>query len=344
VRPVGVAVVGVGYWGPNLVRNFETSPSSTVRWICDLSLDRAREAAARAAVPRFTDSLEDVLSDPEVEAVAVATPPGTHADVALACLESGRHVMVEKPLALTVPHGEKLVTTAAAKGLVLMCDHTYCYTPSVGMLREWARSGRLGAIHYFDSIRINLGIVQSDTDVFWDLAPHDLSILDFVLPAECRPVSVAAQGADPLGVGHACVGYLSLALSGGGIAHVNVNWLSPTKVRKTVVGGSERIVVWDDLEPAQRLSVYDSGVDLGESAAGDGVDWRVSYRVGDMLAPALPEVEPLQSAVREFASAIRERRPAVTDGEAGVRILRILEAAGASLDRGGTAIRLERSP
>jgi predicted dehydrogenase len=339
LKPLGVAVVGAGYWGPNLVRNFRALPAFDLAWVCDLSRERALQAIGPRSTVRATDSLDDVLADPEIDAVAVATPAGTHTEVVLACLDAGKHVLVEKPLATSVAEAEKLVHAAEQRGLVLMCDHTYCYTPAVRKVRELSRLGALGSIQYFDSVRINLGLVQRDVDVFWDLAPHDLSILDFVLPDGCVPEAVAAQGVDPIGAGHACVGYLTLRLSGGGIAHIHVNWLSPTKVRTTILGGSKRIVVWDDLNPTQRVGIYDKGVQLNGSADNDARrEALVSYRTGDMVAPALTEVEALHGALKEFAAAIGEGRRPLTDGQAGLRVLKILEAIPRSVERDGAAV------
>jgi len=339
LKPLGVAVVGAGYWGPNLVRNFRALPAFDLAWVCDLSRERALQAIGPRSTVRATDSLDDVLGDPEIDAVAVATPAGTHTEVVLACLDAGKHVLVEKPLATSVAEAEKLVHAAEQRGLVLMCDHTYCYTPAVRKVRELSRLGALGSIQYFDSVRINLGLVQRDVDVFWDLAPHDLSILDFVLPDGCVPEAVAAQGVDPIGAGHACVGYLTLRLSGGGIAHIHVNWLSPTKVRTTILGGSKRIVVWDDLNPTQRVGIYDKGVQLNGSADNDARrEALVSYRTGDMVAPALTEVEALHGALKEFAAAIGERRRPLTDGQSGLRVLKILEAIPRSVERDGAAV------
>jgi predicted dehydrogenase len=342
-RPVGVAVVGTGYWGPNLIRNVQANPGSRLRWVCDLDRTRARAAVGRHSTVRVTDSLDDVLSDPATEAVAIATPASTHVDIALACLESGRHVLVEKPLAPSLDEGRKLVDVAEQRGLVLMCDHTYCYPPAVRRIRELVRSGEVGDVQYVDSVRINLGLVQPDVDVVWDLAPHDLSILDFVLPDGAAPQAVAAHGADPIGAGRACVGYLTMPLAGGAIAHSHVNWLSPTKIRTTIIGGSRRTVVWDDLHPTQRLSMYDRGVE--RPGAPDPAARRealISYRVGDMVAPALAEVEALQGVVSELVAAIRERRRPLTDGRAGVRVLALLEAASRSLERGGELVRAGR--
>ena len=329
----GVAVVGVGYWGPNLVRNFESSPEWDLRWVCDLAIERAQAILHPYSPARPTTDLDDVLDDPGVEAVAVATPAATHAEIVVRILDAGRHVLVEKPLAASVADAEKLVCLADERGLTLMCDHTYCYTPAVQKIRELVASGALGEIHYVDSVRINLGLVQRDINVLWDLAPHDLSILDFVLPPDRSPIGVAAHGADPIGAGVACVGYLTMPLNGGGIAHVHVNWLSPTKIRTMVLGGSKRTIVWDDLHPTQRLSVHDRGVDLAVSDVPEQErrERMISYRIGDIVAPALTEAEALGGVVREFATAVTERRPARTDGRSGLRVVRMLESASRSL-------------
>jgi predicted dehydrogenase len=344
--PVTVAVVGAGYWGPNLIRNFLGCPSTDLRWVCDLEPARGRRILGDRTAVAVTDSLDEILDDPHVEAVAVATPAATHMEIALACLEAGKHVLVEKPLATSAADAEKLVAVAERAGLVLMTDHTYCYTAAVMRIRAAVEDGTLGDLQYIDSVRINLGLVQPDIDVFWDLAPHDLSILDFVLPGGCSPVAVAAQGADPIGAGVACIGYLTLHLGDGAIAHVHVNWLSPTKIRTAIFGGSRQIVVWDDLNPTQRLSMYDKGVDLGEGPLTRDArrEAMVSYRLGDMVAPALHETEALGGVAREFASAIREHRRPLTDGEAGLRVVRILEAVGRSIDAGGAAVPLGSGP
>ncbi|MEU2339277.1 Gfo/Idh/MocA family oxidoreductase [Streptomyces sp. NPDC006654] len=342
-EPLGVAVVGAGYWGPNLVRNFQAAEGFRLRWLCDLDVGRARRVLGGYSTVEATADYAAVLADPSVAAVAVATPAGTHLDIALAALRAGKHVLVEKPLAATYADGLRLVTEAEDRGLTLMCDHTYCYTPAVGRIRELVRSGELGEIHFVDSVRINLGLVQKDIDVMWDLAPHDLSILDFILPAGVEPVAVAAHGADPIGAGQACVAYLTLQLSTGAIAHVHVNWLSPTKVRTTMVGGSKRTLIWDDLNPAQRVAIFDRGVDLAspqEIGADERRDMLVSYRSGDMVAPAIGEKEALRSMVDEFGAAIGQGRPPLTDGRAGLRVLDILEAASRSLEFKGAVVGL----
>ncbi len=324
---LGVAVVGAGYWGPNLIRNFRTSPQWDLVAVCDLDEERARGLLGARSGVQVTSSLDEVLAREDVHAVAVATPARTHQTIALAALAAGKHVLVEKPLADSVANGQRMVDLAAEQGLLLMADHTYCYTPAVLKIRELVRAGELGEILFVDSVRINLGLVQPDVDVFWDLAPHDLAILDFVLPGGLRPTGVSASGADPLGAGKACVGYLSLPLPNGGIAHIHVNWLSPTKIRQMVIGGTRRTLVWDDLNPQQRLSVYDRGVDLQQTSADttDRAAATISYRLGDTWAPALPEREPLGEMVTEFADqhprapSSPHRRQGRASGTAGAR-------------------------
>jgi predicted dehydrogenase len=332
-----VAVIGAGYWGPNLARNFSSSADWTLVAICDLDGARAEALAAKVGHVDVHTDLDELLARDDVDAVAIATPARTHHAVVLAALRAGKHVVVEKPLADTRERAIEMIAEADNRGLVLMADHTYCYTPAVLKIRELIAEGSLGDILFIDSVRINLGLIQPDVNVLWDLAPHDLSIIDFILPGGLRPAEVSAQGADPLGAGKACVGYLTIPLAKGAIAHVHVNWLSPTKIRSMVIGGTKRTIVWDDLNPQQRISVYDRGVDLDQQSV-DQVDRRsatISYRLGDTWSPALPEHEALGVMASEFASSIREGRPARTDGRAGLRVLEVLESADRSLVNGG---------
>ncbi|VTR76315.1 Gfo/Idh/MocA family protein [Cellulomonas hominis] len=341
--PLRVAVIGAGYWGPNLARNFRAAPGWDLVAVCDLDEGRARHVAGPRSTVDVLTSTDALLARDDVDAVAVATPAATHVGLVLAALDAGKHVLVEKPIAHDGAAARRMVARAAEVDRVLMVDHTFCYTAPVRKIRELVADGSLGDIQYVDSVRINLGIVQPDVDVFWDLAPHDLSVLDFVLPGGLLPTGVAAQGGDPLHVGHACVGYLTLPLPGGAIAHVHVNWLSPTKIRRMVVGGSRRTLVWDDLAPQQRLTVYDRGVDLGQSLP-DRTEATVSYRIGDAWAPALQEREALSVMVAELGAAIREHRAPQTDGHAGLRVLDVLESASLSLADGGRTVPVVRQP
>ena len=330
---LGIAVVGAGYWGPNLVRNFRDSPTWDLVAVCDLDEARAQSVVGRRSTVAVETSLERVLRRDDIDAIAVATPARTHSAIATAALAAGKHVLVEKPIADSRSDAQRMIDSAYERDLVLMADHTYCYTPVVSRIAELIADDVLGEILFVDSVRINLGLVQPDVDVFWDLAPHDLSILDFVLPYGLRPEGVAAHGADPLSLGRSCVGYLTMPLPGGAIVHLHVNWLSPTKIRQMVIGGTRRTLVWDDLNPQQRLCVYDRGVEFAVTSR--GVDERaaatVSYRLGEMNAPALPEREALATMVQEFADAITTRRPPRTDGHAGLRVLEVLDAASRSL-------------
>jgi predicted dehydrogenase len=341
MTPIGLAVVGAGYWGPNLVRSALATPELSLEWLCDLDIERARRVLGPRSTVASTSSYEEVLADPRVAAVAIATPAATHFDLVRAAREAGKHVLVEKPLTPSVAEGRKLADIAKQSGLVVMSDHTYCYTPAVQRIRQLVRDGEIGEIQFIDSVRINLGLIQPDVDVLWDLAPHDLSILDFVLPDDVAPVAVAAHTGDPLQTGRACLAYLSVWLSNGALAHVHVNWLSPTKIRTTLFGGSRRTIVWDDMNPVARIMIHDRGVDL-VPAESLGPDERrqalISYRLGDMYAPALPEREALRSVMSEFASAISEGRAPLTDAMSGVRVLTLLEAASQSAMNNGARV------
>jgi predicted dehydrogenase len=339
--PIGLAVIGAGYWGPNLVRSALATSELSLEWLCDLNLARARKVIGPRSTVQVTSSYEQVLEDPAVTAVAIATPAATHFDLVRAALEAGKHVLVEKPLTASAAEGEKLAEITQKSGLVVMCDHTYCYTPAVQRIRQLIRSGEIGDIQFVDSVRINLGLVQPDVDVLWDLAPHDLSILDFVLPEDVTPVAIAAHGGDPIGAGRACIAYLSVWLSNGALAHIHVNWLSPTKIRTTLFGGSRRTIVWDDMNPVARIMVHDRGVDRVPANSLEPDERRqalISYRIGDIHAPALPEKEALLNVMAEFADAIATRRQPLTDVTAGLRVLTLLEAASRSAENGGVKI------
>lgn len=335
--PLGVAVVGNGYWGANLSRNFALAPGWDLRWVCDVDRDRAGAGAAFGA--STTEAFERVLEDGRVAALALATPPSTHAELAVTALGAGKHVLIEKPLAPSLAEANSIASAARASDRVAMCDHTYCYTPAVGAIQTLIDKGEIGTVHYYDSIRINLGIVQSDVDVFWDLAYHDLAILDVLLGDGIGPLEVSARGADPIGSGRACMGYLNVTLRDGAIAHTHVNWLSPTKVRRITIGGSGRMVVWDDLDPSERLRVYDRGVVFGtETSTDERRRSQVSYRLGDVVAPELDEVEPLTNVIEEFRVAIVDGRRPLTDVEAGLRVVRVLDMIDRSSRAGGAPI------
>lgn len=314
---IGMALVGAGYWGPNLARNIVLEPEARLRWVCDLSPARAGLVADAHAGASATTSLDEVLADDAVDAVVIATPLSTHAPLALACLRAGKHVLVEKPLAGSVNEVEEILAVAAEGKRVVMCDHTYCHTPTVRHIAGLVDEGTLGEIWWVTSVRGNPGPVQSDIDVIWDLAPHDLSILDVILPAEFAVRTVAASGADPAGTGRPTVGSLTLGLGDGAVGNVHLNWLSPRKIRRMIIGGSRQLLVWDDLRANQRVS---------------------RHGVGDVTSPVFDDGEPLGSVIRELVASIREDREPATGGSSGLRVLQVLEAASASLGLGGVTV------
>ncbi|MDC3299561.1 Gfo/Idh/MocA family oxidoreductase [bacterium] len=341
---VGVGLVGAGYWGPNLARNIGASPLTCLAWVVDLDRSAADEVLRQVPLgtARATDNIDEMLDDPTVEAVVIATPAETHRELAMKAIESGRHVLVEKPLATSLADAKAIVDAAEDRQVVLMLDHTFCYTSAIQMIRDLVNDDQLGTIQYIDSTRINLGLIRSDLDVFWDLAPHDISIFDFLLPEGLSMVSVSAQAADPVGVGQACIGYFTIRLSNGALAHAHVNWLSPTKIRRVIIGGAKKMVVWDDLQLGQEVSVYDKSIDIEEDAAGQRRAL-VSYRIGEMVAPALESREALRSVVDDFAFSIREGRRPKADGASGLRVVAVLEGIGRSISRGGGSVDLEIS-
>ena len=336
---INVGVVGCGYWGPNLIRNFVTCPETELVWACDLDEIRLQKVLRPYPSVRQTTDLEEVLKDDGVDAIAIATPVHTHFPIAKACLESGKHVLIEKPLASSVAQGEELVNLAEKNNLRLMCDHTFCYTGAVRKIQEIVKSGVLGELHYFDSVRVNLGLFQQDVNVVWDLAPHDLSIVDFVVDE--KPVLVSAHGVSHAGNDIENIAYISLGYQNSFIAHFHVNWLSPVKVRKTMIAGSEKMLVWNDLDQAEKIKIYDKGIKIKQGEREQKERLLVSYRSGDMYAPRIDQVEALSLMVKEFADCIQENRPALTDGDAGLRVLRILDAANRSIKADGANVRID---
>lgn len=336
IRMIKVGMVGCGYWGPNLIRNFAACPDTQLLWACDIDPNRIKKALGSYPVVKSTTDFNDILKDSQVDAVAIATPVHTHYPLAKACLESGKHVLLEKPLALSVQEGEKLIELSHKKGLQLMCDHTFCYTGAVRKMKEILDSGVLGELLYFDSIRINLGLFQQDINVIWDLAPHDLSILDFLI--NDRPISVSAHGVCHAGNEIENIAYVILRYANSFIAHFHLNWLSPVKIRRTIIGGSEKMMVWNDLEQDEKIKIYNKGITVKKDEETERNRLLVSYRTGDMYAPQFDDTEALFSMVKEFAACIDENRPALTDGEAGLRVLRILEATQRSIRAGGANV------
>ncbi len=339
--PVGVGVIGYGYWGPNLVRNFAAASGSEVLAVSDLSTERLAAARARYPSTATTTDVSTLLSDPAIEAVAISTPVATHFPLAIKALRAGKHVFVEKPLTTTVQQADLLIEEAERNDRVLMVDHTFVYTGAVQKIKELVDSGRLGRLRYYDSVRVNLGLFQHDVDVLWDLAVHDLAIMDFVLGRQ--PYAVAATGAAHVPGKPINIGYLTCFFEDNLLAHVNANWLAPVKVRRTLVGGDQQMVVYDDLEPSEKLKVYDRGITLRDSEEStEGIhELLVSYRTGDMWAPRVSLKEALSVETSHFVECIRNSTQPLTSGLAGRRVVKILEAASRSLAEGGRPIELQ---
>jgi predicted dehydrogenase len=334
---IGIGVIGYGYWGPNLVRNFAEAPGARLAGISDMRADRLTQARRRYPSALVTERASELLADPSVDAVAIATPVSSHFDLAMEALRSNKHVLVEKPLASSSEQALRLIDEASARNRVLMVDHTFVYTGAVRTIREMIAQGALGDIYYYDSVRVNLGLFQHDVNVIWDLAVHDLSIMDFVLAS--RPVAVSATGISHIPGQPENVAYITLFFADNKIAHLHVNWLAPVKVRRTLIGGSEKMIVYDDLEPSEKVKVYDKGVTL--SASPEAVyQLLVSYRTGDMWAPNLDQTEGLQTEARHFVDCIEHNKQPATDGQAGLRVLRILEAAEKSMTARGQLVEL----
>jgi predicted dehydrogenase len=336
-RKLGVAVVGCGYWGPNLIRNLGACPATEVVAVCDQNPQTLARVAAGCPGARPAADFGSVLDNPAVEAVAVATPVTTHGPLAAAALRAGKHVLVEKPMALSAREAEDLVRLAERAGRTLMVDHTFIYSSPIRKIKELIDSGELGDVFYVDSVRINLGLFQNDVNVIWDLAPHDLSIVEYLLGR--LPCSVAATGKSHTKSGLEDVAYLSLDFGGSLLASFHVNWLSPVKVRHLIVAGSKKSLVYNDLNHWEPVKVYDRGITVDESPeARRGV--LINYRTGDIWSPHLEPSEPLQNAVRHFAECVRTGRRPLTDGEAGLRVVRILEAAQRSIEAQGVRVTL----
>ena len=329
---IGLGVIGYGYWGPNLVRNFAEVPGARMVKVADRRPERLALAHQRYPGVEATADAAELVADPRVDAVAIATPVSTHFEFGMQALRAGKHVLIEKPLAATSEQALRLIEEADRRKRILMVDHTFVYTGAVRRIEELIADGTLGEINYYDSVRVNLGLFQHDVNVVWDLAVHDLAIMDHVLTV--RPCAVTATGMSHVTGQPENIAYLTLFFETNLIAHVNVNWLAPVKVRRTLIGGSRRMVVYDDLEPSEKVKVYDKGI----TVANDGESLYkllVGYRTGDMWAPQLDMTEALRTQALHFVRCIEHGEPAITGGDAGLRVVQILEAATQALrDRG----------
>ena len=335
---IRVGVIGYGYWGPNLVRNFAERPDAQVVVVADRRPERLALVQRRYPGIRVAADPADLIADPAVDAVVIATPVALHFDLAMTALRAGKHVLVEKPMASTSEEASRLIDEAARRRLVLMVDHTFVYTGAVQKMGELVGSGELGDLYYYDSVRINLGLFQQDVDVLWDLAVHDLSIMDFVLPQQ--PVSVSATGLAHVPGKPKNIAYMTMFFDGPMIAHVHASWLAPVKVRRTLLGGSRRMVVFDDLEGSEKIKVYDSGISVDASPE-NVYQMLVGYRTGDMWAPKLSVTEALAVEAAHFVDCVTRSARPKSDGDAGLRVVRLLEAASASMQNHGRPVDIQ---
>lgn len=337
---ISIGVIGYGYWGPNLVRNFAEGLDTKVVAVADMRNERLQLAARRyPGIETVTDH-RDILKNPKIDAVAISTPVSTHFPLAMEALQAGKHVLVEKPITASSEQALRLIDEAAKRNLVLMVDHTFVYTGAVRKMRDLITTGALGDVYYYDSTRVNLGLFQHDVNVIWDLAVHDLSIMDYVLSE--LPVEVSATGVAHVSGAAEDTAYVSVFCDGSVIAHLNLNWLSPVKIRRTMLGGTKSMVVYDDLEASEKIRIYDKGVEVTNNPEAV-YKLMVGYRSGDMHAPKLDTTEALSIEIQHFADCIENNGTPITDGHAGLRVVSVLEAATRSMAQRGRSVLVNQS-
>ena len=336
----GIGIVGFGYWGPNLARNFAALDDCRLAAVCEIRPELAKRAAEYYPSAKVTGDYDELLMDDGVDAVVISTPVSTHYDLAMKALRAGKDVLAGKPLTRTSTEARELIDTASDHGRVLAVDHTFLYTPAVRKIKKIMDSGELGQIAYMDSVRVNLGMFQQDVNVIYDLAPHDISIACYLLDED--PYTVRAVGATYSGRDVEYLAYIHLEYSEGLTAHFHLNWLSPIKIRRTLIAGRNRMIVYDDMETSEKVKIYDRGITIADDDLDSLYKTYVDYRTGDMIAPKLDTTEALAAEAAHFAECMDTRRNPLTDGEAGLRVVRIIEAAQASIDRGGEKMELAR--
>lgn len=332
---LNVGVIGYGYWGPNIVRNFFRPDRSAVTMVCDKSPEMLRRVAQSYPAVPTTSNPDDILRSSKIDIIAVVTPVWTHYELAKRALENGKHVFVEKPFTANTSQALELIDLADKKGLKIMVDHTFLFTGAVRKIRQLINDGVLGDLYYYDSTRVNLGLFQHDVNVIWDLAPHDLSIMNYLI--DRHPEAVVATGQKHLN-SHEDIAFITIYFPGNVIAHVNVNWLSPVKVRTTLIGGEKKMLVWNDLAADEKIKVYDKGVDIKSR---EGVyELLVSYRSGDMWAPQVEQTEALRLEVDHLIDCIEKNKKPINDGYSGYQVVQVLEAAEKSLKGRGELVKL----
>jgi len=337
---IKIGVIGYGYWGPNLVRTFAEAQHGTVVAVSDLDPKKLAQVNKRYPAVRTTGNFQDLLRDPEIDAVAIATPVSTHFEFGMAALKAGKHVWLEKPMTETSLQARKLCDEGAKRNLVVFVDHTFVYTGAVRKMGDVIRSGDLGRVYYYDSIRVNLGLFQRDVNVISDLAVHDFSILDYLLGE--HPVAISASGINHFPGTPENLAYITLFYDSGTIAHVNVSWLAPVKVRQILLGGSKKMITYDDLEPSEKVKIYDKGINFTEDPK-QIQEMRVGYRTGDMWAPKLDGTEALRLGGDHFIDCIVNKKTPQTDGLLGLRVVELIEAATSSMRGRGETVYIQKS-
>ena len=337
---INIGVIGYGYWGPNLVRNFAELDRARVHTVADLDSQKLELVNRRFPNVKTTTDFQEMLRDPEIHAVAIATPVSTHFELGMAALKAGKHVWLEKPMTETSLQARQLVDVAEKRKLILHVDHTFIYTGAVKKMKELVKGDELGKVLYYDSTRVNLGLFQRDVSVISDLAVHDFSILDYLLGEQ--PTAVSAGGINHFPGTPENLAYITMFYDSGAIAHVNCSWLAPVKVRTVLVGGTKKMFVYNDLEPSEKLKIYDKGVSFTDDPA-KIYQMRVGYRTGDMWAPKLDESEALRVEGKHFIDCIESSKPSITDGRLGQRVIEIIEAATSSMKARGETIHLPRA-
>jgi len=337
---INIGILGYGYWGPNLVRNFAETPGTAVAAVADLDTKKLELVQRRYPGIKTTTHFQDLLQDPTIDAIAVATPVSTHFELGMAALRAGKHLWLEKPMTETLLQARKLLDEADRRQLTVFVDHTFIYTGAVRKMGELIKSGELGRVYYYDSTRVNLGLFQRDVNVISDLAVHDFSILDYLLGE--HPVAVSASGTNHFPGTPENLAYITLFYNSGTIAHANVSWLAPVKVRQILVGGSKRMIIYDDVEPSEKVKVYDKGISFTEDPQ-QIYEMRVGYRTGDMWAPKLEGTEALRLASEHFVDCIEHGKTPQTDGHLGIRVVELIEAATSSMRGRGETVYVQRN-
>jgi predicted dehydrogenase len=333
---LNVGVIGYGYWGPNIVRNFNAIEGVNLVSVCDTNPEALKRAKRSHPHLKTFSDYRDVTTSTEIDAVAVVTPVSTHYQLAKSALENGKHIFVEKPFTSTTAEAEELIETANGGNLRIMVDHTFLFTGAVRKIKELVDDNVLGDLYYYDSTRVNLGLFQHTINVIWDLAPHDLSIMDYAVKE--KPAAIAANGMAHFDTGLMDVAYVTVYFTGNMIAHFNVNWLSPVKIRATLIGGEKKMLFWNDLEADEKIKVYDKGVEVDNR---EGIyKLLVSYRSGDVWAPHIDNMEALKLEAEYFVDCVLGGKNPINDGEAGLRVVRMLEASDESIKNGGRLIKL----